>query len=56
MKVCFVCLATPRGLWDFSSLTRNQTWPLEMKAPNLNHWMARESLVCSFLKNCLVEI
>ena len=56
MKVCFVCLAEPRALWDFSSLARNQTRPLEVKAPNLNHWMAREFLVCSFLKNCLIEI
>ena len=38
----FFFLATPCGLWDLSSLTRDGTWATAVKAPNPNHWTARE--------------
>ena len=39
-------LATPQGLWDLSSSTRDQTWassshPLTGSVPSPNHWTAR---------------
>ena len=35
-------LATPPGLWDLSSLTRDQTNPPAVKALSLNHLITRE--------------
>ena len=40
--IIFVFLATLSGLWDLSFLTRGGTWPLQVKAPNPNHWSTRE--------------
>ena len=34
-------LATPRGMWDLSSLTRDQTH-LPSNGNKLNHWTAKE--------------
>ena len=39
-KFCF--LATPPGLWDLSSLTRDWTWDPAVKAPSSNHYATRE--------------
>ena len=30
------------GLWDLSSLTKDRTWAMAMKAPSPNHGTARE--------------
>ena len=38
----FIILVASRGLWDLSSLTRDQTWGLAVRAPSPNHWIARE--------------
>ena len=35
-------LAMLQGLWDLSSLTRDRTWALAVKAQSPNHWTARE--------------
>ena len=35
-------LATPPGLWDLSSLTRDWTWEPVVKAPSPNHYTTRE--------------
>ena len=37
-----IILVAPRGLWDLSSLTRDQTWGLAVRAPSPNHWITRE--------------
>ena len=34
----FFFLATPRSLWDLSSLTRDRTWDLGNKSAESNHW------------------
>ena len=38
----FFFLDTLQGIWDLSSLTRDQTMPPAMEARNLNHWTYRE--------------
>ena len=38
----FFFVATPLGLWDLSSLTRDQIWGPTVKVPGPNHWTARE--------------
>ena len=38
----FFFLVTPHSLWDLSSLNRDWTRALAVKAPNPNHWSARE--------------
>ena len=38
----FFFLASPYGLWDPSSLTRDQTQALAVRARSPNHWTARE--------------
>ena len=35
-------MATPCGLWDLSSPTRNRTLVPAVKAPSPNHWTTRE--------------
>ena len=35
-------LSPPCGMWDLSSLTRDQTRPPALEAQSLNHWTARE--------------
>ena len=44
----FFFLATPRGLGDLSSLTRDQTRAMAVKAPSPNHWTTRESVFFFF--------
>ena len=39
-----------RGMWDLSSLTRNQTCAPCIRRQNLNHWTAREVPMCTFLR------
>ena len=38
----FFFFATPRGLRDLISSTRDLTWGTAVKAPSPNHWTARE--------------
>ena len=38
----FIFLTSPCSLWDFSSLTRDWTEALAVKALRPNHWTARE--------------
>ena len=38
----FIFLATPRGLWDLSSPTRDWTQALAVRARSPNHWTTRE--------------
>ena len=40
LLVCF--LAVLHGIWDLSSLTREQTLAPPVEAWNLNHWASRE--------------
>ena len=42
MDFFFFFPATPYGLQDLSSPTRDQTQTLAVKAPSPNHWTARE--------------
>ena len=42
LKKKFFFLATPPGLWDLSSLTRDWTWEPVVKAPTPNHYTTRE--------------
>ena len=35
-------LATPWGLWDLSSLTRDLTWIPSNEIAKLNHWISKE--------------
>ena len=37
-----IILVAPWGLWDLSSLTRDQTWSLAVRVPSPNHWITRE--------------
>lgn len=39
----FFFLASPCGLQALSSLTRDWTWPLGLKAQSSNHWVARKA-------------
>ena len=38
----FYFLATPAGMWDLSSLTRDQTHTPYLRSTSLNHWPAKE--------------
>ena len=38
----YLFYAEPHGLWDFSSLTRDWTQTLEVKAQSPHHWVARQ--------------
>ena len=40
--ILIYCLATLCGMWDLSSLTRDQTSAPALGARHLNHWTARE--------------
>ena len=40
--IYYYYFATPCSMWDFSSVTRDQTHAPVMEAQNLNHWTARE--------------
>ena len=42
---CFFFVA-PGSFWDLSSLTRDGTWALAVKARSPNHWTAREFPRC----------
>ena len=41
-------LAASRGLWDLSSLTRDWTWALAVKALSANHWTAKKFTCFTF--------
>ena len=43
----FFFLVVPHNLWDLSSLTRDQTWTMAVKALNSNHCIEREFLLLS---------
>ena len=40
--MCVVFFAAPHGMWDLSSLTRDQTHAPKVEAQSLNHWTTRE--------------
>ena len=40
-----IFLATSHGMWDLSSLTRDQIHDPALEAQNADHWAAREVLV-----------
>ena len=42
LSFSFFFFATPCGLWDHSSPTRDRTWAPAVKALSPNHWTARE--------------
>ena len=42
LLILYFFLATLRSMWNFSSLTRDQTSAPELEAQNLKHWTARE--------------
>ena len=45
----FFFLATPCGMWDLSSQTRDQPRPHALEVKSLNHWTTREVPIrCSF--------
>ena len=44
----FIFFVTPHGVWDLSSLTRNQTCA-PYSGKSLNHWTAREVPILCFL-------
>ena len=39
IHICFFCL---RGMWDLSSLTRDQTCTSYIGRQSVNHWTTRE--------------
>ena len=47
----FFNLATPHGLWDLSSPTRDQTRAPAVKVLSPNHWTTREFPSISFLSS-----
>ena len=55
--ILFYVLATPRGMWDLSSLNKDRTHafptphslPPTLEAFSLNHWTAREVPVVALL-------
>ena len=42
IPMCVVFFAAPHGMWDLSSLTRDQTHAPKVEAQSLNHWTTRE--------------
>ena len=46
----FVCFFWPQGMWDLSSLPRDQTRTPCIGKRSLNYWTAREVPMCLFLK------
>ena len=43
-----IFLVVLHGLWDLSSLIRDQTWAPAVEAQSPNHWTTREFLVHDF--------
>ena len=42
-KRCCLSMATPHGLWDLTSRTRDQLMAPAGEAQRLNHWTTREA-------------
>ena len=47
--IFFNFLATLKGMWDLTSLTRDRTAPPALETLSLTHWTTREVLVNEML-------
>ena len=57
LLLLYVLVSWPSGMWNLSSLTRDQTCTPRIGRQSLNHWTAREVPQIIFLKiNINIEI